>query len=609
MDTVSYLTINDETKEIADIASRNNIEDMAAIIAAHTNDIQYIQLETGPEGSFSTSLSEMEAMALSAEVNAAVASEAAMAADEKAVEANEAATNAWEYADSANSAAQTAWNRADQALTSATAAEAAATSAINSANTARSQANSAAEAAATAWNKANEAGDAANLADHKADLASVAAEAAQYDANLANSYANNALAGLSTLESVIDTINWFSEHKTLSTDIEVNSNKNYYIHNPSTGTMSKVEPNGSENPNEEGWYEIDETVQNYIASRIAQTPDGLYVASTSTKWKILISDGSGEYPPGIYLIDEFNTIKQASTENGISFDKNGVFYLGDPNDERSPYLVFDGIHKTLTLGGTGVNINSGVTIGESNKTLAQVLTDLGQAITVIEYGVGNSPDSHEDVEEWSSESPQWEPGKYVWMRISNGTNYRYTCIQGAQGPAGVTGATGASGEPGTEGVGVQSVEISYATSETNYTMPEDDAWLDEIDTENPPEQGTWLWIRTVTTYTDDTSSATYQQSYIGTDGEAGQNAIRIEIDSIGGNFIKRGQTGTSLIAHVYEGTNDITNQFSHFTWYRRRPDGTRDTSWSTQETSNQLSITTADVDESAVFVCEVTVTR
>ena len=45
--------------------------------------------------------------------------------------------------------------------------------------------------------------------------------------------------------------------------------------------MSKVEPVGSENPSEEGWYEIDETIQNYVASHVAQTDDGLYVLSTS----------------------------------------------------------------------------------------------------------------------------------------------------------------------------------------------------------------------------------------------------------------------------------------------------------------------------------------
>ena len=94
MDTVSYLTINDETKEIADIASRNDIENMAAIIAAHSDDIEYIQLETSPGGSFSTSISETQAMAQSAQVNAAAASEAAAIADEKAVSAGEAADRA-----------------------------------------------------------------------------------------------------------------------------------------------------------------------------------------------------------------------------------------------------------------------------------------------------------------------------------------------------------------------------------------------------------------------------------------------------------------------------------------------------------------------------------
>ena len=57
---------------------------------------------------------------------------------------------------------------------------------------------------------------------------------------------------------------------------------------------------------------------------------------------------------------------------------------------------------------------------------------------------------------------------------TNGLTYTYTCIQGAQGPTGETGAQGATGEAGGEGVGVASVEISYATSNTNYTMPDDE---------------------------------------------------------------------------------------------------------------------------------------
>ena len=91
------------------------------------------------------------------------------------------------------------------------------------------------------------------------------------------------------------------------------------------------------------------------------------------------------------------------------------------------------------------------------------------------------------------------------------------------------------------------------------------------------------------------------------EGADGEDAIYIMIDSTGGNFFNRGQIQTSLIAHVYRGSEEITNQFNTFNWYRRLPNGQRDPSWTTQETSNQLDLNTADVDERAVFVCEVVI--
>lgn len=165
--------------------------------------------------------------------------------------------------------------------------------------------------------------------------------------------------------------------------------------------MSKIEPGGLENPSEEGWYEIDETVQNYVASHIAQTDDGLYVLSTAAGWRVLVSTGGGNYVPGIFIVDPYGVIKQSMTGSGISFDGTSPFSIGD----EDAYIVFDG-NGHITLGGDGVNILSSVTIGGSRKTLAEVLNDLGQAITVIEYGVGSSPTSHSDVLNWSSESPQ-----------------------------------------------------------------------------------------------------------------------------------------------------------------------------------------------------------
>lgn len=146
------------------------------------------------------------------------------------------------------------------------------------------------------------------------------------------------------------------------------------------------------------------------------------------------------------------------------------FTIGD----EDAYIVFDG-NGHITLGGDGVNILSSVTIGSNNKTLSQVLNDLGSAITSIEYGIGNSSTSHSDVPNWSNETPTWQPGKYIWMRTStNGLTYTYTCIQGAQGPAGATGAQGPTGATGAEGVGVSSVAIDYGVSESENTMPQDD---------------------------------------------------------------------------------------------------------------------------------------
>ena len=108
MDTVSYLTINDETKEIADIASRNNIENIAATIAAHGSDIAYIQLETGPQGALSNSINQAYSTAFAAQANASAAAEAAALADDKAVSASQAATAAQNSADSAANAAANA---------------------------------------------------------------------------------------------------------------------------------------------------------------------------------------------------------------------------------------------------------------------------------------------------------------------------------------------------------------------------------------------------------------------------------------------------------------------------------------------------------------------
>ena len=314
---------------------------------------------------------------------------------------------------SANNSATMASNQAVQAKTEAGAASAAASQAIDSARVAGVAAAEAVTQAASA--------------QRSADAAAQQATNALNSATSANLAANNALSGLSTLENVVDTVNWFALHKTASTDTVVNPSKSYYIYDEITGTLSVVQPEGTENPAAEGWYELSQVISNYIASHVAETDDGLSVVGLSNGWRILVSSGAGNYAPGIFLIDPSGNIAQASTAQGITFDNSKPFYIGDNNS----YVSFDG-NGHITVGGN-------VTLG-SNKSLSDLLSELESSIAAVEYGKGTSPTSHADITSWSTTAPTWEAGKYIWMRTTtNGLRYTYTCIQGAQGAQGEAG--------------------------------------------------------------------------------------------------------------------------------------------------------------------------
>ena len=77
------------------------------------------------------------------------------------------------------------------------------------------------------------------------------------------------------------------------------------------------------------------------------------------------------------------------------------------------------------------------------------------------------------------------------------------------------GTSGADGVDGTNGVGIKSTLIDYQKSSSGTEVPTG-AWDDTIPT---VPQGQYLWTRTVTIYTDDTSHTAYSVSYFSTDGK------------------------------------------------------------------------------------------
>lgn len=98
------------------------------------------------------------------------------------------------------------------------------------------------------------------------------------------------------------------------------------------------------------------------------------------------------------------------------------------------------------------------TMGSTTTEIENITTKLDKTIksTSIEYYVSTSSTTQVGGS-WSSATPTWSTGKYIWQRII----YTYTdntsktstpvCIQGAQGPQGIQGETGPRGPQGGKG--------------------------------------------------------------------------------------------------------------------------------------------------------------
>lgn len=90
-----------------------------------------------------------------------------------------------------------------------------------------------------------------------------------------------------------------------------------------------------------------------------------------------------------------------------------------------------------------------------------------------------------------------------------------------------------------------------------------------------------------------------------TQGQDGENAINVVIESSTGNMFYREDISATLTCTVYSGTEDITNRVTKFTWKKKNSDGTIDESWGRLASGRSINIGSNDVDSKAIFICEV----
>ncbi len=114
-------------------------------------------------------------------------------------------------------------------------------------------------------------------------------------------------------------------------------------------------------------------------------------------------------------------------------------------------------------------------------------------------------------------------------------------------------------------------------------------------------QGSYLWTRTIVTYSDGNSTTSYsvsRQPKDGTNGVDGKDAITMAITSSNGTIFKNTAIATTLTAHVYKGGVEVTgsalSSLGTIKWYQ-------DGGTTAVATGSTFTITAGDVSNKAVF--------
>jgi hypothetical protein len=209
---------------------------------------------------------------------------------------------------------------------------------------------------------------------------------------------------------------------------------------------------------------------------------------------------------------------------------------------------------------------------------------------------------------WQTVAPTWDDGVYMWQKTV--TTYANGSIEETD-PICLSGAVGQTGK------GVKGINELYYSSESATELIDGEWSL-----ESPAwQEGRYIWTKSVTYYTDMTSTET---TPICTSGQKGQNgadgedATLLRIDSSKGTVFKNSNVSTVLSVTIYRGKERITDidklhevfgQNAYLEWSYQRLDEDRygvmlATDSRLSKDGFELTITPDDVDVKVNFVCE-----
>lgn len=240
---------------------------------------------------------------------------------------------------------------------------------------------------------------------------------------------------------------------------------------------------------------------------------------------------------------------------GMSKRSDGTWPL-QPRQGYEEAIQKDGsspeIGCTLSNGGIVVNGATGPKGDRGDDGIAGK-DGVGLKNTIITYGISASDSTMPGT--WSQNPPALVKGQWFWTKTqwtytdnSTETGYQKTYIA-------KDGNNGNDGIAGKDGTGIRSTTITYVGSTSGTTVPTS-GWASTIPT---VAAGSYLWTKTVWTYTDNTSETGYSVAKMGNDGATGP-AGPPGSNGNPGKIVSNTEPTTKFngLTWKYSGANDIT---------------------------------------------------
>lgn len=285
------------------------------------------------------------------------------------------------------------------------------------------------------------------------------------------------------------------------------------------GTYTDYEPADSEDPSKYTWQRIlgesgqdGKDGENGANGQDAKEVISGYLSNESI---IVPANSSGTVTDFTKALGDFIIYEgQTKVSSGVTYSKVSETGMTSTINSAGHYTVtalsadvgtatYQAVYKAVTI--------QKIMIVVKNKQGVMGPAGKGVVSSATTYQAGTSGTTP-PTGTWSASIPSVSENQYLWTKIvltySDNTNSTAYSV-------GKMGATGATGSTGATGNGIKSTTINFASS-TSGTAAPSSGWSTSIPT---VADGSFLWTRTVLTFTDNSTNTSYTVAKQGEKGD------------------------------------------------------------------------------------------